>query len=128
MKEVVDLVVGGEETLCLPRRLEPLHLSFASARRLVRVLRPIVEPLVPAVLNAGDQLPLRRAVAAEFVGDHHTQRPALPLQQLAEQALGGGLITPAWTNTSSTMPSWSTARHSQCFLPAIFTTTSSRCH
>src|SRR4051794_18216351 len=26
------------------------------------------------------------------------------------------------------MPSWSTARHSQCFLPAIFNTTSSRCH
>ena len=25
MKEVVDLVVGGKETLCLPRRLEPLH-------------------------------------------------------------------------------------------------------
>jgi len=29
---------------------------------------------------------------------------------------------------SSTMPSWSTARQSQCFLPAIVTTTSSRCH
>src|SRR3954466_13334526 len=33
-----------------------------------------------------------------------------------------------WTSTSSTMPSWSTARQSQCFLPAIFTATSSRCH
>src|SRR4051812_21270746 len=29
---------------------------------------------------------------------------------------------------SSTMPSWSTARHSQCFLPAILMATSSRCH
>ena len=26
------------------------------------------------------------------------------------------------------MPSWSTARHSQCFLPAILIATSSRCH
>src|SRR4051794_8603146 len=33
-----------------------------------------------------------------------------------------------WTSTSSTMPSWSTARHSQCFLPAIVITTSSTCH
>src|SRR4051795_12023773 len=31
------------------------------------------------------------------------------------------------TRMSSTMPSWSTARRSQCFLPAIFNTTSSRC-
>src|SRR5919107_288155 len=32
------------------------------------------------------------------------------------------------TRMSSTMPSWSTARHTQCFLPAILITTSSRCH
>src|SRR4051812_41936526 len=34
MKEVVDLIVGGEEPLRLPRRLEALHLPFSSARRL----------------------------------------------------------------------------------------------
>ena len=32
------------------------------------------------------------------------------------------------TSTSRTKPSWSTARHSQCFVPATLTTTSSRCH
>src|SRR4051795_5516650 len=32
------------------------------------------------------------------------------------------------TRMSSTMPSWSTARQSQCFLPAILRTTSSRSH
>src|SRR3954451_19439709 len=32
------------------------------------------------------------------------------------------------TRMSSTRPSWSTARHSQCFLPAILRATSSRCH
>src|SRR3954471_3349215 len=35
VEEVVDLVVGGEEPLCLPRRLEALHLAFSSSRRLV---------------------------------------------------------------------------------------------
>src|SRR3712207_4080125 len=35
MKEVVDLVVGGEESLRLAGRLEPLHLPFSSSCRLV---------------------------------------------------------------------------------------------
>src|SRR3954447_25112279 len=32
------------------------------------------------------------------------------------------------TSTSSAMPSWSTARHSQCFWPAILIATSSKYH
>jgi hypothetical protein len=35
VEEVVDLIVGGEETLGLPGRLEALHLPFSSACRLV---------------------------------------------------------------------------------------------
>jgi hypothetical protein len=35
VKEVVDLIVGGEETLSLPGRLEALHLPFSSSGRLV---------------------------------------------------------------------------------------------
>src|SRR5918997_610515 len=51
MEEVADLVVGREEALRLPGRLEALHLPFSSPRRLVRVLRPVVEALVPAALD-----------------------------------------------------------------------------
>jgi hypothetical protein len=50
---------------------------------------------VPAVLDAGHHLPLRRAVAGEPVGDHGKRRPALPLRQLAQQALGGPLVASA---------------------------------
>ena len=53
MEEVGDLVVGGEETLCLPRRLEALHLSFASSGRLVRILGSVIQALVLSVLSAG---------------------------------------------------------------------------
>jgi hypothetical protein len=34
MEEVADLIVGGEKTLCLPRRLDALHLSLSPSRRL----------------------------------------------------------------------------------------------
>src|SRR5215208_7856240 len=87
VEEIADVVVGGEETLCLAGRLEALHLPLSSPCRLVRVFRPVVEALVPAVLDARHQLLLRRPVAGELVGDHDPRRPALPLQQLAQQAL-----------------------------------------
>ena len=95
MEEVVDLVMGGEETLCLPSRLEALHLPLSSSRRLVRILGPVVQALVLAVLDTGHHLPLRGAVAGELVSNHDAGRPALPLQQLAQQALRRTLVAPA---------------------------------
>src|SRR3954471_3190735 len=47
------------------------------------------------MLNARHDLPLCRTVAGQLISDHDARRPALPLQQLAQQALGGALITPA---------------------------------
>ena len=58
MEEVVDLIVGGEKALRLAGRFELLHLPLSSARRLVRVLRSVVQPLVLAMLKAGHDLPL----------------------------------------------------------------------
>src|SRR6266446_6753035 len=42
--------------------------------------------------------------------------------------LAACLLRRRCTRTSSTTPAWSTARQSQCFTPAILSTTSSRCH
>src|SRR3954447_25988261 len=47
------------------------------------------------MLDARHDLPLCRTVARQLVGDHDARRPALPLQQLAQQALGSALIPPA---------------------------------
>src|SRR6266481_8188931 len=133
MKQVVDLIVGCEEALSLAGRFELLHLPLSSARRLVRILRSVVQSLVLAMLNAGHDVPLRRAVAGELISDHDAWRWHLLLQQLAQHPLGSirwaaGVSRRRWTRTSSTMPVWSTARHNQCFTPAISSTTSSRCH
>src|SRR4051794_37643963 len=91
MKEVVDLVMSGKETLCLPRRLEALHLSFASSGRLVRILGSVIQALVLPVLNAGRDLLLRGPIAGQLVRDQNARRPALPLQQLAQEPFGGPL-------------------------------------
>ena len=48
-----------------------------------------------AVLDAGHDLPLGGGVAFQLVGDQHTRRSSLLLQQLAEQAFGGLLVAPA---------------------------------
>ena len=48
-----------------------------------------------AMLDAGHDLPLCRAIAGKLVGDHDTGRPHLPLQQFAQQPLGGLLVASA---------------------------------
>src|SRR6476646_2489063 len=77
MEEVVDLVVSGEETLCLPRRLKALHLSFSSSGRLVRILSSVIQSFVLPMLDARHDLPLCRTVTRQLVGDHDARRPAL---------------------------------------------------
>src|SRR4051794_9360899 len=47
---------------------------------------------------------------------------------LRSRRLAAFLSRRLWTKTSSTTPSWSTARQSQCFFPLIIRHTSSRCH
>ena len=83
MEEVVDLIVGGEEPLRLAGRFELLHLALSSARRLMRVFRSVVQPLVLAMLDAGHDLSLGRAVAGQLVGNHDAWRSHLLLQELA---------------------------------------------
>src|SRR3954463_9281765 len=94
-EDVGDLIVGGEKPLHLPRRLEALHDPLSSSGRLVGILRPVVEAFVLAMLDARHDLPLGGTVAAQLVGDQHTRRSPLLLQQLAQQALGCFLVAPA---------------------------------
>jgi hypothetical protein len=47
------------------------------------------------VFNAGRDLLFRSPIAGKLVGDHHARRPALPLQQLAQEPFGGPFVPPA---------------------------------
>src|SRR4051794_17218676 len=45
VEEIVDPVMGGEEASGLARRPEPLHLPLSPSRRLVRILRSVIQML-----------------------------------------------------------------------------------
>src|SRR3954452_3467 len=94
-EEIGNLIMDGEKPLHLPRRLEALHDPLSSSRRLMGILRPVVEAFVLAVLDTRHDLTLGGTVAAQLVGDQHTRRSSLLLQQFAQQAFGGLLIAPA---------------------------------
>ena len=55
----------------------------------MRVLRPVVQVLRLPVLDRRHHLPMRHCVTAELVGDQHPRRRALPLEEFAEEPLGG---------------------------------------
>src|SRR3954470_9669676 len=79
VEEIVDLIVSGEEALGLARRREPLHPPLASSGRLVRILRPVVQTFMSAMLDRGHHVCLCSVVAGELVRDHHTRHAGLPL-------------------------------------------------
>jgi hypothetical protein len=80
----LPIFVGCQELLRLPRGLEPLHLALSPSGGLVRVFGPVVQPLVPTVLDRWQEILLCRGIAGELVGDHHPRRSSLPLQELAK--------------------------------------------
>ena len=66
VEDVVDLIVGGEETLGLSGRLEALHLPFSSACRLVGVLCVVVQSLMLPMCNTGHDLSFGRPIAGQL--------------------------------------------------------------
>src|SRR5882757_730753 len=118
-EKIGDLVMGGEEALSLSGRFEQLHDPLPSSGRLVTVFRPVVQALVLPMFDPGHDRPLRRTIACQLVGDHNPRGPTVFSQGLAEQPFGRRRVPAALDQMSSTTPCWSTARHSQCFRPAM---------
>jgi hypothetical protein len=68
-KQVLDDSVNREESLGVLRRLEPAHLSLSLSRRLMRDLSPIVRIPARVMDHRRHDVPPRRTVAPELVGD-----------------------------------------------------------
>jgi hypothetical protein len=63
-KVVADLTERLQEVLGVLGRLEPLQAALPSSGRLVRVLGPVIQPLVLPVFDVRQEFPQRRALTA----------------------------------------------------------------
>ncbi len=79
----------------MPWGFEPLHPPFPLARWLVGVFRAIVEVAVLAMFHTREDVLLRRAVTFQLIRDDHPRDVSQPLEQFAEELLGGFLIPAA---------------------------------
>ena len=84
--EGADASMHGQESLCLPGRVDPAQVSRAVPCGLVGDVGTMVRVSVRALGDGRQDRSLRSPVAAQRVGDHPPRRTRLPLQQRAEQA------------------------------------------
>jgi hypothetical protein len=89
-----DGAIRRGEALGVPWRREALHPPFSLARRLVGVLGAVVQVAMLPMLDTGQEVPLRRAVAFQLIGDEHPWYVGQALEQLPEELLGRMLIPP----------------------------------
>lgn len=75
--------------------LQPLHTVLALTRWPMGVLTPVIELATRAVCDPRQDLPLRRAVALELIGDDDPRHGLQPLEELAEKRLRRVLIASA---------------------------------
>jgi hypothetical protein len=95
VEEVGDLIVNRQKPLCLSSGFEALHDPLASPRRLMRILRPIVQALVLAMFHAKAHFRSRSAVRTELVRDHHARRHDRGFQELLHEPLRSARVSSA---------------------------------
>ena len=88
VEKVADEWVHGQESLRLPWRFEPSHLSLALPCGLVGDFGAIVLVSVRIVSDGRHDRSVRSPVAAQLVGDQPHGLTLLALQQLAKKACG----------------------------------------
>jgi hypothetical protein len=86
---------GRQKALRVARSLAALPVACALPRGLVGILRAVVQVPVLAVLHSRQYLLLRGTIAFQLVGDDDPRHVHQPLQQLAEEPLGGVLVPTA---------------------------------
>ena len=106
-----DAAEGRQEPLGMPHRFKAFHRPFALSGGLMRVLGAIVEiPRLP-VGHRRHELAVSNPVAGQFVGHQHARHIPQALEQFTENRLAALAFRRDCTNTSKTLPCWSTARH-----------------
>ncbi len=94
----------GQETLHMTGGLEAPQRPFALPHRLMRIFRPIVQPLVLAMFDARQDILLGGTVAGELVRNDDLRHILAALQHFAKNFLAARLFRRLWTRISSTFP------------------------
>src|SRR5215813_685869 len=94
-KVLGDGAIRRQKSLGMPRGLEPLHAILTLPRGTMGVLTAVVEVTTLPVFDPRQDLPFRRAVALQLVGDDHPWHVLQSLEQLTKELLGCLLIPPA---------------------------------
>src|SRR5437879_4242450 len=77
--------IRGQQALGMPRRLKPLHATLPLTRGPMGILTPVVQIATLAVFDPRQDLPLRRTVALELIGDDDAWHVLQPFEQLTEK-------------------------------------------
>ena len=93
-EQIVDRAMGGEKALGMAGGFEPTHLPFPLAGRLVGQFGAVVQTLVLALFDAGDEFLAGGFIALELVGDDDPRHVAQALEELSKEALGGAFVAP----------------------------------
>ncbi len=92
---VSNQAMGGEKALGMAGGFEATHGPFSLASRLVRILRPIVQPSMLAMLDTRQYLTLGSPVACKLIGNNHVRCVRAAFQESAEELPCCGLVSPA---------------------------------
>jgi hypothetical protein len=102
---VADGAERPKEALRVLCRFEALEYPVALAGRQVRILSPVVQTLVAAMLGMRQNLSDGRWIAGELVRNHDARLAAvLAFEHLTQEPLGSLLIAPLLDEMSSTTP------------------------
>ena len=104
-EEVADESMHGHESLCLPGRCDPAHLSLALPCGLVGDVGAIVLVSVRAMGDGRHDRSGRSPVAAQLVGDHPPGVRSWPFNSLRNKRVAARQSRRDWTRISMTSPS-----------------------
>jgi hypothetical protein len=85
--------VDREKSLGLGGRLEAPHSPLALSCGLMRIFRPVIQPVSAFVFGSGKYTGKRGGVAAKPVRDHRMRNSVRTLQQALEEPFRGGPVT-----------------------------------
>ena len=99
MEEVCDRAMDGHEALALP--LPPsTHASFSLSSSQMRILRPVIQAFMRAMVDTAHDFSSGCIVGFELVGDYDTWRGALALKYFRVSRRAAVLPRRLWTDAS----------------------------